>query len=158
MSQSESKRVPRPATATRETTTEAASPTPAIEIEAPPPQLPPPAAIKAAEPAAVFGTELFAAFTDSQAALARGAEAMTDEVAALVRDSLSLATENATAMLRARTWTDAIEANLGFARKSFDTALAGSAKVTEIGIKTASDAIHPLVSRFGETWWIPRGA
>jgi hypothetical protein len=30
--------------------------------------------------------------------------------------------------------------------------------VTEIGIKTASDAIHPLVSRFGEAWSIPRAA
>lgn len=157
MNQSESKRVLRPATATRETTTETATPAATGGIEAPP-ALPPPAATKPAEPGAMFGAELYAAFTDSQAALARGAEAMTDEVAGLVRDSLSLAAENATAMLRARTWTDAIEANLGFARKSFDTALAGSVKVTEIGIKTASDAIHPLVSRFGEAWTIPRAA
>ena len=161
MSQSESKRAPRRAASAIEPTTETAEPAPVAEIESPPPAPPPPAPAKtvAAKAApAPFEAELFAAFSDSQAAFARGAEALADEVAALVRTGLANATESATAMLGARTLTDAIEANLGFARKSLDTALAGTVKVTEIGFKTASDAIHPLVARLGETWPTSRAA
>lgn len=172
MSQSESRRGSRRIAAGSETPVPADTPVAAAEIEAPPalpdpapaaPDLPspeypsapvPPVSPMAAKAEAQppFGPDLFAAFSDSQAAIARGVEALAEEVAILVRAGFSHATESATAMLGARTLADAVEANLGLVRKSLDTAFDGSVTVAEIGFKTASDAIHPLIWRFGEAW------
>lgn len=158
MSQSESRRSSRALAANPATSVadDAPAPTPEVPSSAAP-LLPPPAppAAKAPED---FGAEFLAAVADSQSALARGAEAVTGEIVALVRNSLALAATNATAILGARTFSDAVEANFGFARSSFDSALAGSARVAEIGVRTASDALRPLIARLGETWMLPRAA
>jgi phasin family protein len=54
-------------------------------------------------------------------------------------------------MLRVTTLGDAMALNAGFARQSFDALIGSSAKLSEIGVKLATEASRPLLSRFGES-------
>jgi hypothetical protein len=99
-----------------------------------------------------YSRQALAAITEAQTAAARGAEAMLGEMTTFVRSELAAATEGATALLGAKTFSEAFEVNLGYARRSFDALVGSSAKLSEIGAKTASDASRPILSRIGESW------
>ena len=99
-----------------------------------------------------FGHDALGAIAESQAALARGFEAVTAELGGIARDGIAAAAASATAMLGVRTWADAFEVQAGFARRSVDAAIDGSAKLSEIGVKAASDAFRPILARLGEPW------
>src|SRR5271155_5463437 len=73
------------------------------------------------EDLADFGREAFAAFVQSQTAVARGLEALSAELAGLALSGIDAATRTATDMLAVKTLSDAIEVNAGFTRSSFDT-------------------------------------
>jgi phasin family protein len=94
----------------------------------------------------------WAVWTESQTALTRGFEAVATEVTGMARSGLTVATEAAQAMLGAKTFAEAIEINAGFARRSFDAVIGGTAKLSEIGVKAATDASRPLLNRLGESW------
>jgi hypothetical protein len=96
--------------------------------------------------------DTFAALAESQAALARGLDAISVEAAGLARRGIDAAAKSATEMLAVRTIADAIEVNAGLARRSFEACVAGSARFAELGIKLATDAAEPLVSEFGRSW------
>ena len=98
----------------------------------------------------------WAAWTESQSALVRGFEALATEAAGMTRSGMAAATEAAKAMLGAKTLAEAIEINAGYARRSFDAVIGGTAKLSEIGVKAATDASRPLLNRLGETWNSPR--
>lgn len=115
----------------------------AIETVLAAPALPPaqPAPAAAGNPAATPGpVALFDAF-------AHGAEAFADGMADLAQTSLANATDTASAMLRARTLTEAFEINAGFFRKSFDTMLTGSMRFTDITARFAEATLQPLMLR-----------
>jgi len=71
----------------------------------------------------------------------------------VIRDSgISVAAESATAMLGAKTLAQAIEINFGFAHRSLDRAIEGSAKLSEIGVRLAAEASRPILARLGDSW------
>jgi phasin family protein len=94
----------------------------------------------------------WSAVTEAQSALARGFEAAATEVSGLTRAGIATTTEAATAMLGAKTLAEAIEINAGYARRGFDAMLGGAAKLSEIGVKAATDASRPILDRIGESW------
>jgi hypothetical protein len=92
----------------------------------------------------------FAAFGATQAAFARSAEAVADEVAVFMRVGFANAADAATAILGAKTLSDAFAVNTSLARRSFEAMLAGSAKLSEIGFQFATESLKPLMAaRFG---------
>jgi len=99
-----------------------------------------------------FGREAFAALVQSQTAVARGLEAMTAEMTGLAISGIDVAARTATNMLGVKTLSDAMEVNAGFTRSSFDTLLGGSAKLSELGVKLATEASHPILTQFGRSW------
>jgi hypothetical protein len=111
------------------------------------------AAKKAAgEEVADFGREVFAALVQSQTAVARGLEALSVEVTGLAISGIDAATRTATDMLGVKTLSDAIEVNAGFTRSSFDTLVGGSAKLSELGMKLATEASQPILTQLGKSW------
>jgi hypothetical protein len=124
----------------------AAAATPAVERLA--------AAAKSASGAEVadFGREVFAALVQSQTAVARGLEALSVEVTGLAISGIDAATRTATDMLGVKTLSDAIEVNAGFTRSSFDALVGGSAKLSELGMKLATEASQPILTQLGKSW------
>jgi hypothetical protein len=141
---------------------EAAEPSPVEAVTpAPPetPQKPTPAPIAAARrPAAAaedvfaYGQQAWAALAEAQAAAARGFEALLGEINTLTRSEIAAATDSATKLLGVKTFAEAVEVNLGYARRSFDALVGSTAKLSEIGVKTAADASRPVLTRFGSGW------
>jgi hypothetical protein len=119
---------------------------------APTPQLPPPAESQTPEEIGQLGREAIAALAESQAAMARGLEAMSDEMAGLTRAGIDIAARSATEMLGVKTFSDAFEVNALFARKSFDSLLDGSAKLSGLGVKLAAEASRPILTQLGQGW------
>ena len=99
-----------------------------------------------------FGREAFAALVQSQAAVARGLEALSAEAAGLALSGIDAAARTATDMLGVKTLSDAIEVNAGFTRSSFDTLVYGSSKLSELGVKLAAEASQPILTQLGKSW------
>ena len=98
------------------------------------------------------GRQNFAAFFDSQTALARGLETLSAEIAGLALAGVDAAARTATDAISVKTIADAIEVNAGFTRRSFDALMVGSAKLSEVGLRVAAEAWHPLLTHFGKSW------
>jgi hypothetical protein len=99
-----------------------------------------------------YGQQAWAALAEAQAAAASGFEALVGEINTLTRSEMAAATNRATAMLGVKTLAEAVEVNLGYARRSFDALIGSSAKLSEIGVKAAADASRPILTRFGSGW------
>jgi Phasin protein len=99
-----------------------------------------------------FGSQNFAAFIQAQTALARGLEALSAEMAGLTLSGIDSAACTASDMLAVKTIADAIEVNAGFTKRSFDTLIGGSAKLSELGVKVASEASQPILTQLGKDW------
>lgn len=82
---------------------------------------------------------------ESQAAVASNMMAMALEMSGLARSSLTIAGDSVSALLTARSLVDAIEAQLGFARRSIDAMAGGSTRLGEIGLRLANDAAKPVL-------------
>lgn len=136
-------------------------PTPMVPPEAasipePPPAIaaamtepvPPPAITAAAEVA----VDSWTAVADAQAVLARGFEQFAVELTGLTRTGMVAGTDAALGMLGARTLAEAVEINAGLARRGVDAMISGSARLSEIGLKTMTDASKPMLAQFGARW------
>jgi hypothetical protein len=99
-----------------------------------------------------FGREPLAALTESQAALARGLEALSAEMIGLTLSGIDTAARAASKMLGIKTLSDAIEVNAGFTCSSFDALIGGSARLSELGVKLATETSQPLLSQLGKDW------
>lgn len=99
-----------------------------------------------------FGRDTFAALVQSQAALARGLEALSAEMAGLALSGIDTAARAATGMLGVKTLSDAIEVNAGFTRSSFDALLGGSARLSELGAMLAAETSQPILSQVSKGW------
>jgi hypothetical protein len=93
-----------------------------------------------------------AALAQSQAALARGLEALSAEMAGLALTGMNELARTATKLLAVKTLADAIEVNAGFTRNSIDALVTGSAKLSELGMKLAAETSQPLLSQLGRGW------
>jgi hypothetical protein len=113
---------------------------------------PPSVVTVAKDDLAYFGRDALAALAQSQAALARGLEALSAEMAGLALLGIDTATRAATKMLGVKTLSDAIEVNAGFTCSSLNTLVGGSAKLSELGIKLAAETSQPILTQFGKGW------
>ena len=104
------------------------------------------------EDLADFGRAAFAAFVQSQTAVARGLEALSAELAGLALSRIDAAARTATDMLAVKTLADAVEVNAGFTRSSFEALVGGSAKLSELGAKLAAEASQPILTQLGKSW------
>jgi Phasin protein len=102
------------------------------------------------EDLAHFGRDAFAALVQSQTALARGLEAMSVEMAGLALSGIDTAARAATKMLGVKTLSDAIDVNAGFACSSLDALVGGSAKLSELGVKLATETSRPFLHSWGK--------
>lgn len=93
--------------------------------------------------------QAWAGLTEAQAALARGFEQVAVEMTGVTRKGIMAATDAAVALLGARTLAEVIEINAGLARRGIDTAIEGSAKLSEIGVKIFAEASRPLLNSMG---------
>src|SRR5207244_210322 len=94
----------------------------------------------------------WAVLADAQAALARGVEAFAVEATALSRAGTVAASDAALALLGARTMAEAIEINATLAQREFDTLIAGSARLSEIGVAAWREAARPFLAGLGAGW------
>jgi hypothetical protein len=132
-----------------------AAPTPSIS---PLPPIPSAAALPPAPKSANldfprhFGGDAATALAQSQAALARGLEAMSAEMAGLALSGLQVLARTATKLLAVKTLSDAIEVNAGFTCSSLETLVGGSAKLSELGVKLAAETSQPLFGQLTREW------
>jgi hypothetical protein len=105
-----------------------------------------------ADELACFGRDAFGALAQSQAALARGLEALSVEMAGLALSGIDTAARAAAKMLGVKTLSDAIDVNTGFACSSLDALVGGSAKLSELGVKLATETSQPFLTQFGKDW------
>jgi len=89
-----------------------------------------------------------ASIGEAQTAMASDVRAMALEMSGLARSSLTAAGDNAAALLASRSFGDAVQIQLGFARRSFDAMVDGSTKLGELGLRLASDATKPITRPF----------
>ena len=99
-----------------------------------------------------FGSQNLAALIQAQTALARGLEALSAEMTGLTLSGIDTAARTATDMLAVKTIADAIEVNAGFTRRNFDALIGGSARLSELGVKVASEASQPILTQLGKDW------
>jgi hypothetical protein len=119
----------------------------------------PPLSALSAEPGyrSEIENQALAALAESRAAMARGLDALGEEVVGLTRCGIDAAARTAIEMLAVKTLSDAIAVNAGFARANFDNWMNGSAKFSELGVKLAVESSRPFLARLGKTWsFLPR--
>ncbi len=95
------------------------------------------------DPAAI---DAWTALVDAHSAFARGFQQVAVEIAGLTRIGFVATTDAALALFGVRTFAEAIEINAGLARRGVDAIIEGSAKLSEIGVKTVTDASRPILS------------
>ena len=78
-------------------------------------------------------------------AVASDMTAMALEMSSLAASSLTAAGDGVAALLAARSLVDAVEAQLGFARRSIDAMAGGSTRVGELGLRLANDAAKSML-------------
>ncbi len=98
-----------------------------------------------------FGQGNLAAVVHANAAMAKGLEAIGQEVVGYAQDSLESAVSAARAMIGARSLIDVIALNRDFTQTALESFLAKSARLSEIGIRMAGEAFAPLGQRLVET-------
>jgi hypothetical protein len=123
---------------------------PPAPLPAPPSLAPPPAADIG--PAAGIGDDIADSIAQSRAALTRGFESISDELASFARHSIDSTARAAIQMLAAKTWADAVAVNTGYARTSFDSWLDSTARVSELGVRLAAASSKPFMAKIGEAW------
>jgi hypothetical protein len=101
---------------------------------------------------AYLGRDVVTAFAQSQAALARGLEALSAEMAGLALSGIETAARTATKMLAVKTLSDAIEVNTGFTCSHLNAVVGGSATLSQLGAKLAAETSQPLLNQFGKGW------
>lgn len=89
--------------------------------------------------------EALASIGESQAAVASDMTAMALEMSGVACANLTAASDSVAALLTARSLVDAVEAQLGFARRSIDAFAGGSTRLGEIGLRLASDVAKPVL-------------
>lgn len=96
------------------------------------------------EELADLGRENMAAVMRANTALSSGLEAIGKEVILYARSSFEQAAETATALLGAKTFEDVFLLNSEFAKTNLERLFERSAKLSEMGIKLANEALAPL--------------
>lgn len=119
---------------------------------APSPSAPAPAAQPFLPPASLeslagLGRENLAAMTKANLALNEGMQAVSQEIFGLAQLSIASAAKTATALLAARTLDEWVEVSGAHARSNLQTLAERTAKLGEMSLTIASEALAPFVAR-----------
>lgn len=128
---------------------EAPEPAAAAPLRAPEPMAPLPPPVSKLSGA---GADVWAGLADAQAEFSRGLEQMALELTGMTRTGIAAGSDAAIALLRARSFAEIVEINAGLARRGVDAMVEGSARLSEIGLKTVANASRPVVCRLGGAW------
>lgn len=96
---------------------------------------------------ATLGRENIEAAVKTNAALSAGIEAFGQEVMVYARSALQNASETARGLLDAKTLEDVVRLQADLAKRHFDGLLAGSVKLSELGVSVANEALAPWEGR-----------
>jgi hypothetical protein len=96
---------------------------------------------------ATFGRENIEAAVKTNAALSAGIEALGQEVMVYARSALQNASETARSLLGAKTLEDVVRLQADLAKRNLDGLIAGSVKLSELGVSLASEAMAPWEGR-----------
>jgi phasin family protein len=96
---------------------------------------------------ASFSRENIEAAVKTNAALSAGLEAIGQEVMIYARTALKAASETAHGLLSARTLEDVVRLQTDLAKRNLDGLVAGSVKLSEIGVSLASETFAPWEGR-----------
>ncbi len=102
---------------------------------------------KGYEELAAFSKANMEAFVQANTILVKGFEEFSKEIMALTKASMETATTTAKAVFAAKTIKDVVALQSDFTKTSFDKFVANSSKLSELGVKVASDAIAPVTAR-----------
>jgi phasin family protein len=93
------------------------------------------------------GRQNFSALLKSNEILTEGLEAIGKEFIAYARASFESASQAASAFLAAKTFDDVVQLTTDLTKSTFEAALQRSAKLSEMGMTVANDALAPLGTR-----------
>ena len=96
---------------------------------------------------ALVGKENLAALVTANTVFAKGIEEIGKEVAVYTQSSFESAASAAKALFGARTLKDVIAVNNDFAKANFESFVANSTRISEIGVKAANEALLPISAR-----------
>ena len=101
---------------------------------------------------AALGRENLVAVARANAALVKGFEELGQEVAGYAQHNLVSAIDTARALVGVTTISDLVALNRKVAQATLEGALANSARLSEIGIRVATEALFPLNERVAQTF------
>jgi phasin family protein len=110
------------------------------------PQLVPPRPRNPADEMIAFYRGAVEAVGESQRAFASGVNALALELAGMARTGITETGDSAAALAGARNFTEAMAIQFGFAQRGIAAMLAGSARLSEIGVRLATEATRPIVA------------
>jgi len=87
--------------------------------------------------------ENLAAVIKANVALSEGLEAIGKELMGYARTSLETASQTASALLGAKTFEEVVQLQTDLAKSNLETLLQGSAKLSELGVSVANEALAP---------------
>lgn len=90
----------------------------------------------------------FSALARSQVAL----EAISAEMAGMALSGIDSSARTASEMLSFKTFSQLIALNAGLACTGLDTLIGGSARLSELGVKLASETSQSLLTQLGNNW------
>ena len=100
---------------------------------------------------AVLGKENLDAIVAANTVVSKGFEELSRELVGYAQASLESAASATKALFGAKTLQDVIQLNNEYAKSSFDTFLANSTKLSEMGLKVANEALEPISKRVSAT-------
>ncbi|MSP49564.1 MAG: phasin family protein [Alphaproteobacteria bacterium] len=96
---------------------------------------------------AVIGKENLEAFVQSSTVAVKGAEVFGKEWMGFAQSAVEQNVAAIQSLAAAKTLKEVVELQNNWAKKAFDTAVAESARLSEMGVKTANDAFEPIKAR-----------
>jgi hypothetical protein len=111
------------------------------------PALPPPAAAAAADGLMAVFNAAVASLGSAQAAMAAGTAELTQEIFRLGRADLIASGDGIAAIMNAKNLREMVDIQLDVARRRFELMAEGSARLGEIGLHLANDAMKPALVR-----------
>jgi hypothetical protein len=86
-----------------------------------------------------------AAFLEAQLALSCSLRESSDEWAEMARAGMAAGADAASGLLAAKTFADLADVQTALVRRALDAAIAGTARLSHIGIRTAGEAARPIL-------------
>lgn len=100
---------------------------------------------------ATLGKEPLEAFVKSGTIYKSGLEDMTKTYMALVQSSVEKNTEALKSLLSCKTLSELTEAQTKIAQSSFDDFMSSFTKLSEMGVKLATEAFEPINDQLGKS-------